>query len=364
MRYVLLLVLLAIVGFATYLALAPAPIDPVAWDAPGNPGLTGPYKPNEALKGATLASVRPGTGPEDVAMGPDGLLYTGLANGDIVRLKAGGSTPPQKFANTGGRPLGLEFASGGELIVADAYRGLLSVAADGKVTVLTVRARDKPIAFADDLAIAADGTIYFSDASSRGYEGVDLDAWEAAPTGRLLAFDPATGETQVLLENLSFANGVALGPDEDYVLVNETFAYRITRYWLKGGKAGKSEPFIEGLPGFPDNLSFDGSRRFWVALVSPRNDTLDSLAARPMLRKMLFNLFRLIGFPESASRYGWIIGVGTNGLIEANLQDPGGHIHSVTSVNRLGGMLVLGSLAMDAIATLPAPDEPGETAPE
>lgn len=355
MRYILLLVLLGVIGFAGYLALAPSPIEPLAWDAPGNPGLTGPYKPNEALKAATLASVAPGTGPEDVARGPDGLLYTGLANGDIVRLKADGSTPPLKIANTGGRPLGLEFASDGELVVADAYRGLLSVAPDGKVTVLTVRAGDRPIAFADDLAIASDGTIYFSDASRRGYEGVDLDAWEANPTGRLLAYDRASGETRVLLDGLSFANGVTLGPDEAYVLVNETFAYRITRYWLKGEKAGKSDVFIEGLPGFPDNLSYDGKQRFWVALVSPRNDTLDSLAGRPILRKMLFNLFRLIGFPESVSRYGWVIGVGIDGLVEANLQDPAGHVHSVTSVNRFGDMLALGSLSMSAVATLPAP---------
>lgn len=357
MRYVLLLVLFAIIGFAVYLAVAPGPIDPMAWDPPGNPGLTGPYKPNEALKGATLASVAPGSGPEDVARGPDGFLYTGLANGDIVRLKADGSTPPQKIANTGGRPLGIEFASDGLLIVADARRGLLAVEPDGNVTVLSVRAGDRPIAFADDVAIASDGTIYFSDASRRGYEGVDLDAWEANPTGRLLAYDPASGKTRVLLEGLSFANGVALGPDQDYVLVNETFAYRVTRYWLKGDKAGKSDTFVDGLPGFPDNLSFDGDRRFWIALVSPRNDMLDSLAARPLLRKMLFNFFRIVGFPESTSRYGWVVGVGTNGLIEANLQDPAGRVHSVTSANQFGDVLVLGSLAMDAIATVPVPAE-------
>jgi sugar lactone lactonase YvrE len=356
MRYVLLGVLLAIVGFAAYLALAPTPINPVGWEAPGNPGLTGIYKPNESLKGATLAGVKPGRGPEDVAFGPDGYLYTGLENGDIVRLKADGSTPPQTIANTGGRPLGLEFASDGLLIVADARRGLLSVSPDGKVTVLAIKAGDKPIAFADDVAIGADGTIYLSDASSRGYEGVDLDAWEANPTGRLLAYNPLNGETKVLLENLLFANGVALGPGEDYILVNETFAYRITRYWLKGEKAGTSDVFIDGLPGFPDNLSFDGDQRFWVALVSPRNDMLDSLAGRPILRKMLFNLFRLIGFPEGTSRYGWAIGLGTNGLIEANLQDPSGHVYAVTSVNRFGDMLVIGSLAMDAVATLPVPD--------
>ena len=95
MRYVLLVLLALLLGFAAWLAFAPAPIDPVAWTPPANPGLTGPYAANEALKGATLASIVPGHGPEDVAQGPDGLLYTGLEDGSIVRLKADGSTPPR-----------------------------------------------------------------------------------------------------------------------------------------------------------------------------------------------------------------------------------------------------------------------------
>lgn len=38
----------------------------------------------------------------------------------------------------------------------------------------------------------------------------------------------------MLLKDLYFANGVALSKDESFVLVAETFQYRISRYWLKG----------------------------------------------------------------------------------------------------------------------------------
>lgn len=362
MRYILLLVLVGLAGLAAWLAFGPSPIAPLAWEPPANPGLTGPYIPNEALKGATLAKVTPGVGPEDVTLGPDGFLYTGLADGSIVKLKADGSTPPVLVAKTGGRPLGLEFASvgplAGQLIVADALRGLISVDADGAITVLAIKAGGKPIAFADDLAIAADGTVYFSDASARGYDFVPVDLWEGSTTGRLLAYDPATGETRVVLDGLRFANGVAMGPDDAFVLVNETMAYRVTRVWLKGPKAGERDVFIDGLPGFPDNLSFDGKGRFWIALVQPREDFLDGLAGRPLLRRMVFNLFSLTGFPESGSRYGWVIGVDVEGRVVANLQDPAGTVHNVTSVNRFGDTLVLGSLAMDAVATVPAPVGP------
>jgi len=355
MRYVLLALLALLLGFAAWLAFGPAPIDPVAWTPPANPGLTGPYAANEALKGATLASIAPGHGPEDVAQGPDGLLYTGLEDGSIVRLKADGSTPPERVAHTGGRPLGLEFAADGALIVADGQRGLLRVAPGGEVTVLAVKADGKPIAFADDLAIAADGTVYFSDASTRGPDNFMLDAWEGRPNGRLLAYDPRTGETRVVLDGLRFANGVALSADGSFVLVNETFAYRVARVWLSGPKAGTHDIFIDALPGFPDNISADEKGRFWIALVQPRDAQADAMAERPLLRRMLFNLFSLTGFPEQGSPYGWAIGVGADGDVFANLQDPSGRVTSVTSVNLFGDTLVLGSIAMDAIATIPAP---------
>ncbi len=355
MRYVLLVLLAAIAGFAAFPACGPWGTAPLAWPPPANPGLTGPYAANEALKGATLATVAPGRGPEDVALGPDGFLYTGLEDGSIVRLRADGSTPPERVAQTGGRPLGLEFAADGALIVADGRRGLLSVAPDGTVSVLAVKADGKPIAFADDLAIASDGTVYFSDASTRGLDHLALDAWEGRATGRLLAYDSTTGETRVVLGELRFANGVALAADESFVLVNETFAYRVTRVWLKGPKAGTHDVFIDALPGFPDNISADAAGRFWIALVQPRDDQADAMAGRPLLRRMLFNLFALIGFPEQGSPYGWAIGVDAEGKVFANLQDPSGRVTSVTSVNLFGDTLVLGSLTMDAIATIPAP---------
>jgi sugar lactone lactonase YvrE len=54
------------------------------------------------------------------------------------------------------------------------------------------------------------------------------------------------------------------------VLVNETGAYRISRYWLTGPKAGTHDMFIDNLPGLPDNLAFNGSNRL-VALYAPRS---------------------------------------------------------------------------------------------
>ena len=137
------------------------------------------------------------------------------------------------------------------MIVCDAYKGLLSINPVGEVEVLTDSAEGVPFLFADDLDIASDGKIYFTDASSRWNQAnYMLDLMEGRPWGRLLVYDPETKQTSVLMRDMYFANGVALSQNEDFVLINETWRYRIVRYWLKGEKAGTHDLFIENLPGF------------------------------------------------------------------------------------------------------------------
>jgi len=42
---------LALVAAIAYLALAPVPVEPVAWEAPQAPGYVGPHAPNSRLAG-------------------------------------------------------------------------------------------------------------------------------------------------------------------------------------------------------------------------------------------------------------------------------------------------------------------------
>ena len=81
---------------------------------------------------------------------------------------------------------------------------------------------------------------------------------EHRPLGRLLVYNPETKTTTTLLDNLYFANGVAIGSDGTFVLFNETYMYRVQKYWIKGEKAGTSEIVIDKIPGFPDNISSNG----------------------------------------------------------------------------------------------------------
>ena len=173
-------------------------------------------------------------------------------------------------------------------------------------------------------------------------------------TGRLLSHDPASGETRVWLDGLRFANGVALGPDDAFVLVNETLAARIWRLWLKGPRAGESEIYIDRLPGYPDNLSFNGRDTFWVAMPATRQPALERLAGRPFIRKILLRL------PETLRRIepeplAWVIGLDPDGGVRHSLQTASGAYRTVTSVNEFDGQLYLGSIDMDTVARIPAP---------
>ena len=349
MKKLLGLLAAPIAALALYLGLTPSPIDPLAWDAPQAPLLSGVLEPNDSLMKAELLGRGQLHGPEDTAVDSQGRVYAGLHDGRIVRIEG---EQVETFVDTGGRPLGMDFDAKGKLIVADAYKGLLSIDEQGQISVLTTEAEGVPFRFTDDLDIARDGTIYFSDASSR-FEQPDylLDLLEARPHGRLLSYDPATQETRVLLRDLYFANGVALSANEDFVLVNETYRYRITRYWLSGEKAGTHDIFIDNLPGLPDNLQGDGQGTFWVALPTPRKADADLLHRSPWAKAQLAKLPR--AFWPKAVPYGFAIALNEDGEIIQSLHDTSGtHLRMVTSVKPVGDYLYLGSLDNDRIGKL------------
>lgn len=350
--------LLAVIALgAAYLLAWPVPVDPVAWQAPANPGYTGAFEANERLKAAQIIPLADTHGPEDIALGPDGLLYAATHEGWIVRFAPGGGAP-MRWADTGGRPLGIDFDAGGNLIAADAYRGLVKITPGGDVSVIASEADGVTINYADDVDIAADGKIYFSDASTKfgpstyggTYEGSLVDLLEHGGHGRLLVHDPASGETTSLIDGLQFANGVAVDPAQRFVLVNETGMYRVLRYWLTGEKAGSWEVLIDELPAFPDNVSVGLDGRFWVALVSPRSALLDDYSDKPFARTIMQRL--PASMRPQAQLYGHIIAVDEHGQVLENLQDPDAAYPVITSVLELHDRLYLGSLVAPAIGWL------------
>ncbi len=334
-----------------YLSLWPVEIAPGAWSPPA---LAQHSPTNQALQGIQRIGLDVGVGPEGISFDDAGRIYAGYVDGRVVRFSADGRTH-EELANTGGRPWGtFASADGSAVLVADAIKGLLRVT-QGKVEVLSNQSDGVPFKLTDDVVQAQSGVIYFSDASSKfGLDKMMADVFEHGDHGRLLSYDPRTGKTTTLASGLHVANGVTLGPAEAYVLVSETLQYRVMRYWLKGPKAGKFEPFIENLPGFPDNISYNGRDGFWLALFAPRDVMLDGILPYPALLKAVYRI------PEAlrpkAAKHAWVLKLGLNGKVVADLQDATDAAYApITSVRERGASLYFGSIEYPSIGQLPLP---------
>lgn len=356
---------LVVLGVLGYLCLWPVPATPVAWPAPTPPGFSGPFAANTRLTGLRTIATGSEIGPEHIAVGPDGKLYAAMSSGNLIRMELDGSKQ-EVFANTGGRVLGFAFDAGGIMIAADALKGLLSIDPGARVSLLAdhVDSGD-PIRYADAVVVAPDGTIYFTDASTRfaprdwggTYEASVLDILEQSASGRVLAYDPATKATRVVAHGFSFANGIALGADGHTLFVNETGRYRL---WKVDGKARdldvrsgspQSKVLLDNLPGYPDNLMRGRDGRIWVGLFKPRNPAADSLAERPFMRKVLLRLPRFL-LPLGKS-YGHIFAIDEDGRVTEDLQDPSGAYPEATSATETEDRLYVHSLHAHAIGWLP-----------
>lgn len=348
-------VLLLLAAVAAYLSLWPVPIEPATWQPAPAPAYTGPHALNNKLAGLNMIALGAEEGPEHIVLARDGKLYAALASGNIVRMNPDGSVQ-EIFANTGGRVLGFDFDAAGNLIAADALKGLLSISPEKKITVLADKVGADPIRYADAVVVAGNGKIYLSDASTRfapaiwggTFEASVLDILEQSATGRVLEHDPATGGTRIVAKGLSFANGVALSADGKSLFVAETGRYRVWQIALEATNLDLAQAhplarvLLDNLPGYPDNLMRGLDGKIWLGFAKPRNPVLDNMADRPFLRKLTLRLPRALWpIPKS---YGHVIAFTEDGKIVADLQDPSGAYPETTAVTETADRLYIQSL--------------------
>ncbi|MCU7730514.1 SMP-30/gluconolactonase/LRE family protein [Actinoplanes sp. KI2] len=290
--------------------------------------------------------VVPGRGAEDVVVGPGGEVYTGTEDGVIHRIDpASGRVSP--VADTGGRPLGIELLGSDRLLVCDARRGLITVElATGAIEDLV-----GDMKFCNNAAVAADGTIYFSDSSAIH----PIDEWraetvEVTRTGRLRRRDP-DGKVSTIEKDLAFANGVALASDESFVAVAETAVRTIVRHWLTGPRAGTRDFLAEDLPGYPDNISRGSDGLIWVALASPKDALVERIQQGPLwVRRGVTRIPEVLQpGPKRTVRVQAYDNLG--GLVHDLTGDPK-RFHMVTGVREHGGDVWMGSLHEPAVAVL------------
>lgn len=358
---ILLGLFVLLVAFLVYAGFFGWNVQSVAYNPPTKLEFTGNLAPNDRLETAELFAKNKISGGEDVAIDKEGRIYTGSVNdGKIYRISPQIGKPEtiEIFADLGKTPVGLKFDKDENLIVCHNPRGLLSISPKGEISVLTDSAEGEKFGFPDDLDIASDGKIYFSDATTKftgnnGKASWEYELFEANPYGKLLVYDPETKQTKVLLRDLYFANGVSLSKNEDFVAVLETFRFRAVRYWLKGEKAGTWDYLSENLPGFPDGIMKNEKGDFWIAIATRRNDLADWLQPKPFWKNVLTTLPKFIW--NSTENYGLVIKINENGEIIESLHDASGKVYFITNAVEKDGYLYLGTLKGDSIARVKLP---------
>ncbi|GGG91062.1 hypothetical protein GCM10007420_02870 [Glycocaulis albus] len=353
----LVAVLFGLFGLAILLLFGPGALDARYFNpAPPDPALEAlfadPVEPvltEEGLHGA-----------EDLEPGPDGRLYTGLADGRIMARASEGGW--EEVAHTGGRPLGLAFSPDGALHVADALRGLIRLD-EGGWTVIDEPGEFPALVFTDDLTILEDGTIILTDASGRyGYGEYMESFWEGEQTARILAYTP-DGTRRVLADDLAFANGVAHDPDSGDVFINETWARQVH---VLDPVTGNLRILIDGLPGYPDNIHWDPEENLlWIAMPSRHSELMEFFHPRPLLKRLMRRFADVFGEPELPARP--VMGLAVN-----RLGEPVRVLYGPTREGELGattvvpwqGQIWTGGLDRPTVDAFPVPPRLDETAEE
>ena len=338
----------------------PLPIAPAT-----EAGSVSPYALNDRLRDVELIGLGKIDGPEDILLDDNDDLYTGNRIGDIIRFKAPDYKHPEIFAHCGGRPLGLAFDENGNIVVCIGGMGLYSIGKDRKITKLTDETNRTPwsiiddsrLSLADDLDVAPDGRVFFSEATKR-YEMHEwpVDCLESRGNGRILCYDPSTKKTKTLIRNLVFPNGVCMAHDNNSFFFAETWGCRISRYWLNGPKAGKVESVLPNIPGYPDNINRASDGNYWLALVGMRTPSLDLAMTMPGFRKRMSRRVASDEWMFPNINTGCVIKFNDRAEVLESFWDLGGENHPmVTSMREHRGYLYLGGINNNRIGRIRLP---------
>lgn len=335
-------------------------------DAPSTlPGAGSPYAVNDALRDVQLIGLGRIEGPEDVILDRHDNLYAGSRHGHIVRFLAPDHERMEVFAHIGGQPLGMAFDRNDNLYVCVGGMGLYRVTPDGVVEKATDETNrslrsvndDSRLRLADDLDIAPDGRVFFSEATTR-YEMHEwaVDSLEARGNGRIICHDPRNGTTRTVLRNLLFPNGICMAADGQSFLFAQTWGCTVERYWFDGPRAGRVETVIGNLPGYPDNINRASDGNYWLALVGMRTPSFDLALRMPGFRKRMAK--RLPGdewlYPNI--NVGCIVKFNERGEILDALWDREGANHPmITSMREHRGHLYIGGLSNNRIGRIRLP---------
>jgi len=327
-----------------------------------NPADNTAFALNDRLRDVEIIGLGVVESPEDVILDDDDNLYCGTRHGDIVRFFPPDYKRSEVFAHIGGAPLGMSWDKDRNLNVCVGGMGLykITLARDViKVTDETNRSTfsvvdDSRLRLADDLDIAPDGRVFFSEATIR-YEMHDwpVDALESRGNGRIICYDPNNGRTTTVVRNLIFPNGICTAQDGQSILFAESWACRISRYYINGPKAGKIEIVVDRMPGYPDNINRASDGTYWAALMGMRSPALDVALRMPAFRKRMARRIAPDQWLYPNLNIGCVIRFNDRGEVLESLWDQNAENHPmITSMREHKGYLYLGGITNNRIGRI------------
>ncbi|GEP60026.1 ABC transporter permease [Reyranella soli] len=321
-----------------------------------------PFVQNDRLSGVSLIGLGRIEAPEDVILDRHDNLYAGSRHGDIIRFFPPDYEKMEVYAHIGGQPLGMAFDRSDNLYVCIGGMGLYRITPDRKVEKATDETNrslrsvndDSRLRLADDLDIADDGRIFFSEATVR-YEMHEwpVDGLEARGNGRIVCYDPRNGTTRTVLRGLKFPNGICVERGSQSILFAETWGCCVKRYWFDGPKTGQVEMVMENLPGFPDNINLASDGNYWLAMVGMRSPALDLAWRMPGFRRRMAKRVPIDEWLFPNINTGCVLRFNSKGEVLETYWDLAGVNHPmITSMREHKGYLYLGGIQNNRIGRL------------
>ena len=154
---------------------------------------------------------------------------------------------------------------------------------DGTITVIADSYNGKRLNSPNDVVVASDGSIWFTDPSYGilgNYEGIKSEPEQA--THNVYRVDPQSGDIKVVVDDFGQPNGLGFSPDEKklYVIDSDNSDgakshIRVFDVDLGAGKLSNSRVFAEGFaPGITDGLRLDVEGNVWTSMgwADPKED--------------------------------------------------------------------------------------------
>jgi gluconolactonase len=176
---------------------------------------------------------------------------------------------------------GMTLAPDGRLLVCEQgsmsrrARVTLVDRATGAAELLVDAVDGRPLNSPNDVVVARDGAVWFTDPSYGHLQGFRPLPARADAVYRC---DPATGDVEVVADGFDKPNGLAFSPDERTLYVGDSGAIRapgdydphrprglVTFDVVDGRRLARARPFGAPVPGFPDGMAVDAAGRVYVS---------------------------------------------------------------------------------------------------